>query len=74
MAFAWTDNFSFYTKSKDEKIIVKNNKVMVMVEFMHFSSSMDRNPVLVSIAYFGVIEEIWQIMYTLFTIHFLKCK
>ena len=47
---------------------------MVEAESMHFSSSKDKNPVLASMAYYGVIEEIWEISYTKFKVALFKCR
>lgn len=47
---------------------------MIMASAMHFSSSKDKNPVLASIPYFGVIEEIWELDYSKFKVPVFKCK
>ena len=47
---------------------------MVEVKAMHFSSSKDKNPILASMAYYGVIEEIWEITYDKFKVTLFKCK
>ncbi|KAL3619812.1 hypothetical protein CASFOL_034724 [Castilleja foliolosa] len=41
---------------------------------MHFSSSKDKNPLLATSSYFGIIEEIWEIDYVTFKIPVFKCK
>jgi hypothetical protein len=53
---------------------MQNSGVMVVVESMHFSSSKDKNPVMASTPYFGVIEEIWEVNYVLFKVPVFKCK
>ena len=68
------NNFIFYTKSRDEKSIVQNNGVTLEVESMQFSTSKDTNPVLGSMAYYGFLEEIWEIDYTKFSVPVFKCK
>ena len=68
------NNMSFYTKSQDDKSTVQNSGVMVMASAMHFSSSRDKNPILASITYFGVIEEIWELDYLKFKVPVFKCK
>lgn len=52
----------------------KNSGIMVEADSMYFSSSKDNNHVLVFIAYFGVIEEIWEIDYVTFKVSLFKCK
>ena len=41
---------------------------------MQFASSKDNNPVMVTISYFGVIEEIWKVDYVKFRVLVFKCK
>lgn len=41
---------------------------------MYFSSSKVKNPILASRAFYGVIEEIWEIDYIIFKVPLFKCK
>jgi len=41
---------------------------------MHFANSKDNNPVIATISYFAVIEEIWKIDYVKFRVPVFKCK
>lgn len=41
---------------------------------MHFSSSKDKNPVMTSISYYGVIEEIQEVDYIKFSVPIFKCN
>ena len=65
---------SFYTKSKDDRSTTQNSGVMIVAESMHFSSAKDKNPVMASTPYFGVIEEIWEVNYVVFKVPVFKCK
>ena len=48
---------------------------MVEAEATHFSSSRDKNPKLATTTYYGVIEEIWEIIYAPhFKVPIFKCK
>lgn len=47
---------------------------MVMVSSMHISSSKYKSPILASIAWFGVIEEIWELYCYEFKVPIFKCK
>ncbi|KAI4324131.1 hypothetical protein L6164_023693 [Bauhinia variegata] len=47
---------------------------MVVVEAIHFSSSKDKKPILASINCYGLIEEIWEVDYTKFSVFVLNCK
>lgn len=66
--------FSFYTETQDTKSIVQNSGVMVVAESMHFSSSKDKNSVVASIPYFGIIEEICEVDFIKFKVPAFKCK
>ena len=52
------NNYSFYTKSRDDKNFVQNSGVTVDVDSDHFCSASNNNPIRVSMSYFGIIEEI----------------
>jgi len=41
---------------------------------MHFASLKDNNPMMATISYFGVIEEIWEVNYVKFRVPVFKCK
>ncbi|GAU41485.1 hypothetical protein TSUD_239610 [Trifolium subterraneum] len=60
--------------AQDNRSTMQNSGVMVVAESMHFSSSKDKNPVIASTPYFGVIEEIWKVDYVLFKVPIFKCK
>jgi len=68
------NNFSFYTKSQNDKSRVQNSGVSLDVDSLHFSSASNNNPICASIPYFGVIEEIWELDYSKFIVPIFKCK
>ena len=68
------NHFCFYTKLQDNKSTVQNSGVMIVAEAMHFSSSKDKHPVMASLSYYGVIEDIWEVDYTKFRVPVFKCK
>ena len=68
------NKYSLYTKSQDDKSTMQNNRVSLRVESQHFATVNDDNPRLVSMPYFGVIEEIWKFNYVKFTVCVFKCK
>ena len=68
------NNCIFYTKSMDEKSTIQNFGVTLEVESMQLLTSKDTNPVLGSMAYYGFIEEIWEVDYTKFSVLIFKCK
>jgi len=68
------NNCIFYTKSMDEKSTVQNSGVTLEAESMQFSTLKDTNHVLGSMAYYGFIEDIWEVDYTKFFVPVFKCK
>ena len=68
------NKYSFYTKSQDDNSSVQNSGVSIEATSMHFSSSKDKNPIMASISYFGVIEEIWEVDDTKFRVPLFKCQ
>jgi len=52
----------------------KNCGVTLEAESMQFSTSKHTNPVVESMAYIGIIEEIWEVDYTKFFVPVFKCK
>jgi len=68
------NNYSFYVKSLDDKSTVQNSGVMLFANAMHFSKVNDKNPILASTPYYGVIDEIWEVDYNKFTVPVFKCQ
>jgi len=68
------NNCTFYTKSLDDKSTVQNNGASLEAESLQFSTFKDQNSVIGSMTYYGVIKEIWEVEYTMFTIPLFKCK
>ena len=67
------NNYSFYTKSQDEKSTVQNSRVSIDAHAKHYCSASD-NPIMVSIPYFGVIQQIWEVDYSHLRVPIFKCK
>ena len=53
---------------------MQNNGVTFVVESMHRSSAKDKSPIYVNMSYFGVIEHIWELYYTIFWLLVFGCK
>jgi len=64
----------FYTKSQDDKSTVQNSEVTLEAGSLQFSTSKDQNPIVGSMPYYGVVQEIWELSYTKFSIPIFKCK
>ena len=52
------NNYSFYTKSRDDKRFIQNSGVSVDANSDHFCSTSGNNPIRALMSYFGIIEEI----------------
>jgi len=68
------NNYSFYTKSHDDKSSVQNSGVSVHGHSDPFSSAWNNNPIQVSMPYFGVIKDIWKLDYGEFRVLVFKCQ
>jgi len=66
--------YSFYTKSHDAKSSMKNSGVSVDGQSNHFCSVSNNNPIHMSMPYYGVIEDIWELDYGEFRVHVLRCQ
>ena len=53
---------------------MQNSGVTLEAESMHFASSKDNNPVMATISYCGVIEEIREVDFVKFRVPVFKCK
>lgn len=62
------NNYSFYTKSQDDKSTMQNSRVSVDVDSDHFCSAIDNNPIRAFMPYCGVIEQIWEVDYIEFRV------
>ncbi|KAK7279834.1 hypothetical protein RJT34_24892 [Clitoria ternatea] len=70
----YINHYTFYTKSQDDNSRVQNSGVMIVAESIHFSSAKDKNPIVASIPYYGVIEEIWEVDYVKIRVPVFRCK
>jgi len=52
------NNFTFYTKSLDDKNTIQNSGVSLEVEPVQFSTSKNQNPTFGLMMYYGILEEI----------------
>ena len=68
------NNYSFYTKSQDDKNSMQNSGMSLKADSEHFFRASNNNPIRVSMPYFGVIEEIWELDYSEFRVPIFKCN
>lgn len=66
------NKYSFYMKSHDDKSKMQNGGISLDTNFEHFCSAFDNIPILTSMPYFGVIENIWELDYSLFIVLVFK--
>ena len=52
---------------------MQNSGVSPEADFEHFFRASDNNSIRVSLPYFGVIEEIWELDYSVFRVPVFKC-
>ena len=65
---------TFYTKEQDGKSTMQNSGVTLVAEAMHVASAKDKNPTYADMNYYGVIEHIWELDYTVFKIPVFGCR
>ncbi|KAL5555461.1 hypothetical protein UlMin_037697 [Ulmus minor] len=63
----------FHTKRHDVEHYYQNSGVSVVANTMLVSSAKDKNPIIVDMWYYGVIEEIWLLDYNAMKIPVFKC-
>ncbi|CAK8541771.1 unnamed protein product [Lathyrus sativus] len=68
------NKYTFYTKEHDHQSTMPNSGVTLVVEYVHISSSKDRNLAFSKLSYFGVIECIWELDYSCFQVLVFGCK
>ena len=68
------NGYTFYTKEQDDQTTMQNSGVTLVAEAMHVSSAKDKNPIYANLSYFGVIERIWELDYTMFRVPIFGCK
>ena len=57
------NRYIFYTKLQSDKSTMQNSGVTLVATSQEFSRSGDTRPVIASKSYYGVIEEIWELVY-----------
>lgn len=65
--------YHYHTKERDDLRVVQNSGVSLVAKTMQISSSRDKNPIISNLAFFGVIQEIWELDYRKFRLPVFKC-
>ncbi|KAJ9545766.1 hypothetical protein OSB04_025473 [Centaurea solstitialis] len=69
------NGYTFYTKKQDDKSTLQNSGVTLIATTTEFSgSNNDARSRIAKDSYYGVIQEIWELDYTLFKVPLFKCK
>ncbi|XP_042426074.1 uncharacterized protein LOC122013929 [Zingiber officinale] len=63
----------YQTKARDDDRVCQNSGVSLVANTMLVCSAKDKNPLLVDVSFYGVIEEIWELDYHQFHIPLFKC-
>ena len=61
-----TNDYYFYIKVYDNNFNIQNSGVILVAQSMYISSTKDNKPVFANMSYYGVIEDIWELDYTMF--------
>ena len=69
------NGYTFYTKVQDEKSTMQNSAVTVIASTTEFDmTNHDSRVRIATDSYYGVIEEIWELNYSSFTVPLFRCK
>lgn len=68
------NGYCFYTSRQDDKSVQQNSGVMVVASSTEYSSAKDIRPIDATQAYYGVIQEIWELNYVHCTIPLFRCQ
>ena len=67
------NNYCFHTKSQDAVSTMQNSGVMIVADTVQIPRSGNQSSNSVFVSYYGVIDEIWEMMYTTFRVAIFKC-
>lgn len=62
------NEFYFLARDRDTNRVTQNSGVTIVANTMQIASAKDKNPVVSDMTYYGVINEIWDIDYTMFKV------
>ena len=68
------NGYTFYTQDQDTRSTMQNSGVTLVADSWHRSSAKDVHPVYAPMSYFGVIEHIWELDYSMMRVPVFKCK
>ena len=68
------NGYKFSTFDYDNSHTVQNSGVSLVAKSIHISSAKDKNPIEAEIAYYGIIEEIWELDYIRLRLPIFKCR
>ncbi|XP_073121332.1 uncharacterized protein [Henckelia pumila] len=67
------NSYLYQTKARDDERVCQNSGVSLVANTMLVSSAKDKNPLMVDVSFYGVIEEIWELDYHQFQVLLFKC-
>ncbi|TXG66608.1 hypothetical protein EZV62_007883 [Acer yangbiense] len=66
-------NCRFHTYDRDSDRVTQNSEVIVVASTMQVASAKDNNPAFGEMSFYGVIKEIWELNYYMFSSLLFKC-
>ncbi|XP_074572618.1 uncharacterized protein LOC141829097 [Curcuma longa] len=67
------DGVTYHTKERDNARVVQNSSVSLCAQTMQVASAKDKNPTTTDMMYYGVIQEIWELIYHDIRVPMFKC-
>ncbi|XP_073046259.1 uncharacterized protein [Primulina eburnea] len=64
----------YQTKARDDERVCQNSGVSLVASTRLVFSAKDKNPLLIDVTFYGVIEEIWDLDYHQFQVPLFKCS
>ena len=68
------NDFYFVTRDRDENRVTQNSGVSVVATTMQLASAKDNRPVISDMSFYGVLDEIWELDYYMFSHILFKCS
>ena len=68
------NGFFFVTRERDDKRVTQNSGVSLVATTMQLASAKDNRPVICDMTFYGVLDEIWDLDYYMFSQPLFKCS
>ena len=64
---------SYHSKERDDLRVTQNSRVSIVASTMQIASAKDQKLVFGKLCFYGIINKIWDLDYTMFRIPVFKC-